>query len=544
MKKFNILVLFLAIFQNIYAFSLKIGDIYYNLDNENLTAEVTYESLWSDNNYDNLKSGVVIIPDSLYYFNTYYKVTSIGYGAFSYCKKMGAILLPPTIQTIGEYAFLRCSNLTTINIPSSVNEIGFGGFEKCESLETVDITDFTAWCKIKFHDSSSNPLTYAHRLMKNNKEITIIDFPAELNEVKKYAFTGGYFNKFTYNSDILSIGDYAFENCLTLTDIELPPSLKRIGERAFEECRSLKEITIPDAVEDIGGFAFQRCMNLEKVRLPENLTEIKEHTFSDCSSLFDIMIPSKVTKIKRGAFYGCKSLTEINLPDALTEIGGWAFNECYYLKDLRIGNSLSKIDQNAFSYCDRLENLYINDLEKWFRISFENEYSNPLFYAKYIYLNGELITDLKIPESVYRIKPYTFYGSPSIITLSLHRDMGSIADYAFAKCTSLETIYCEFKPGTGNINIFPSSIYDTATLVVPEGNGWGLLYRERSPWKYFSNIIDYPYAGINNAISESEKLYTVYSSSGMLILKDAEKENLSNLSPGLYIINGKKTLIK
>lgn len=58
---------------------------------------------------------------------------------------------------------------------------------------------------------------------------------------------------------VTSIGDYAFDNCVYLTDITLPKNLKEIGFEAFKNCNNLKEIEIPESVVAIGENAFEGC---------------------------------------------------------------------------------------------------------------------------------------------------------------------------------------------------------------------------------------------------------------------------------------------
>ena len=63
-------------------------------------------------------------------------------------------------------------------------------------------------------------------------------------------------------SKVTSIGDYAFDNCITLTSIIIPNSVTSIGAGAFAECISLIRITIPNSVTSIGGAALQNCVSL------------------------------------------------------------------------------------------------------------------------------------------------------------------------------------------------------------------------------------------------------------------------------------------
>ena len=71
-----------------------------------------------------------------------------------------------------------------------------------------------------------------------------------------------------------TIGEYAFNNCSTLTSVTIPNSVTEIGDRAFSECRELTSVTIPNSVTTIGCLAFNLCSALTSVTIPNSVTEI------------------------------------------------------------------------------------------------------------------------------------------------------------------------------------------------------------------------------------------------------------------------------
>ena len=137
------------------------------------------------------------------------------------------------------------------------------------------------------------------------------------------------------------------------------------------------------------------------------------------SSLKTVIISnsSGVTSIGERAFYNCSGLTSVTIPNSVTSIGG-----------------------SAFYNCSGLKGVYITDLEKWCKISFGNNSSNPLSYAHSLYLNNKLVTDLIIPDSITSIGDYVFSGCSIWKSITIPNSVTSIGNSAFSGCSGLTNI--------------------------------------------------------------------------------------------------------
>lgn len=86
------------------AYDASVDGIYYNLDSNGMTAEVTNKGNTNSGAYE----GEIIIPESISVNGKKYSVTSIGYCAFSSCSGLISITIPNSVISIGEGAFTRC----------------------------------------------------------------------------------------------------------------------------------------------------------------------------------------------------------------------------------------------------------------------------------------------------------------------------------------------------------------------------------------------------------------------------------------------------
>lgn len=154
---------------------------------------------------------------------------------------------------------------------------------------------------------------------------------------------------------VVKIADRAFENCLGITKVVMPDSIKVIGDSAFEGCTELAEVSFPYDLEKIGSDAFFACDSLQSAMLYPNLTEIGAYAFFDCESLEKVVIPDKITVISEGAFGECSKLATLSLPISVDVIDNDAFVGCSSIKDVYyVGSPIAWYSIDWTSGNDRL----------------------------------------------------------------------------------------------------------------------------------------------------------------------------------------------
>ena len=229
----------------------------------------------------------------------------------------------------------------------------------------------------------------------------------------------------TIPSSVANIGDYAFWNCTNLTSVTIPNSVTNIGRNAFYQCYNLMGVTIPSDVTCVNEETFCSCRGLTNVTIPSSVTSIGESAFESCVGLTSVTIPNSVTNIGWDAFEHCRGLTSVTIPDSVTSIGQGAFAYCYELKSVVIGNGVRSIGASAFLYCTGLSAVYITDISAWCGISFapaslgRSSDANPLTLGHNLYLNGELLVNLVIPDGVTSIGNYAFYNCSGLTGVNI-----------------------------------------------------------------------------------------------------------------------------
>ena len=382
-------------------------------------------------------------------------VTTIAAEAFKDCSNLTSVTIPESVTTIGNYAFSECSSLTSVTIPEGVTSIGNYAFSECSSLTSVTIpSSVTSIGNNAFSGIAPTTLTAAwlpSGMSKNDLNTLIIP------------------------EGVTSIGGSAFEGCTDLTSVTIPSSVTSIGDSAFEDCESLTSVTIPEGVTSIGGSAFEDCESLTSVTIPEGVTSIGGSAFEGCSDLTSVTIPSSVTSIGDSAFEDCESLTSVTIPEGVTTIGYRAFCYCSSLTSVTIPSSVTSIGYWAFYNCSSLTSVHISNLAAWCGINFEDTYEdtygNPLYYATKLYLNGELITDLVIPEGVTSIGERAFHCCSSLTSVTIPSSVTSIGERAFSGCSGLTSfMVANENPNYAAINGLLCSKDGKTLIACPSGS--------------------------------------------------------------------------
>ena len=196
----------------------------------------------------------------------------------------------------------------------------------------------------------------------------------------------------------------------------------------------------------------------------------------------------------------CDSITSIVIPDSIRTIYGYlgsgAFSYAKNLKTVTIGNGLESCGGNAFP--SSITAVYIHDLDAWCRVQFGLHFntthsingggfqsSNPLCGGGQLICNGELVTEVNIPDDVIDIS-CPFYRYTYLKKVTIPEGVKGIGLYSFVGCTSLTSV-----------NI-PSSVESISNLAFSGCTGLTEVnFTESYPYHY-TNISDYAFQGCSS----------------------------------------------
>lgn len=521
-------------------------------------------------------------------------ITTIGKFAFSDCSSLTWIVIPNSVTSLGEDPFAGCKSLTEIDVDNkNINYTAIGGI-----LFNRDMSELIRYPEgLKGSYTIPNSVVFiGNKAFSGCSNLISINIPTSVTSIGMSAFYGcsGLTSVIIPNS-VTSIGMSAFGSCINLKRITLSNKLEYIPMSCFCYCYALEEADIPESVRFIDMGAFDTAKSLKRLHLPAN---VELHPFgafdglSSCVSitvdernpyyvaednmLFSkdmksliliagskkgkIIIPESVENLPSRMFYFMPYITDIQLP--LTYTGNIPYMfvfECPMIKHVSLPDVSKNTNSVTVAHCESLESLTIGrNLEFGTGV-----YHNPAL--KHIFLRNNSKLDLLQVFNYGSYKNMNFYTDrtePNAILdqcetfyvpgackekfegiadciisemwkYQIDRESGLIAIIPTIDCITIDKVCIngtESQAKDGYLYIINNSESLDVTI------DFTLMERQAMTTHYtpeFNAVLE---SGIEDVIVDRTGEDVIYNLQGIRVQ--------APLTPGFYIINGEKRLVK
>ena len=469
-----------------------------------------------------------------------YQVKAIEKEAFKGMNQISELTIPEGLTSIGTYAFQDCSTLRKVVMPSSLIKIGENAFISCNGLVHVvsksndpqDINEnvFPAntYSSGTLYVPSGTIDSYNNKTGWKNF-VTILE--GEMVEVNENSLTYVCVKKsesITYAILTKALSD--------VTNVTIPRSVRKDG--------------VDYMVTTIASKAFQNCKALEKVVLPSTLTAIGDYAFDGCSKLIYVVsqIPNPLA-ISTNVFSNSTKAT-LFVPETgyenYSSTNGW-----------RSFSRILKGDMGEVKV-DDMNYVYATASRVAIMVNSETTGANVTVPSS--------ISDKAVSYTVTEIEKLAFSGNSSLVNLTISENIEKIGDYAFKSCTNLKKVVLpstltsigngafsgdyqneqcrnisEIVSGIAAVklfaireDVFPSSIWSTATVYVPIGAAE--TYKTTDGWKKFSNYVEGD--KLDAIVGEMTYLYLTGPKTATLISMNNETTVKDLVIPDSVLIGG------
>ncbi len=467
----------------------------------------------------------VVIPEDIPNINDY---------AFNNYKGLTSVVIPVHVDTVGVSAFEGRSNMTKEEIHANyIKESAFYANRQVkeiilgEELAQVELEAFSVfahtnvryegtidkWCNIYFHSKSSNPfMRYGLLYIAGEKLEGDISLPPTA----------------------YSIGQYAFNNCSSITSVILHQNTRKVHDNAFSGCEKLKVLEqkrttraagsdVAEEGLEIGDNAFASCTELAEINLEMGVKYIGNEAFG--GTAWDAAQPDGMVYLLDFAYKYKGEMAEnttIELKEGTSGLAGGIFSGQANMVGVKLPKSLKSIGSNAFANT-AITSIVIPE--------------NVDTIGAYAFYRCGLMTDIVLPSALKTMSYFMLAECSALKSLSIPANVTYLDAYTLYNCNMLEEISCYSTVPpvcatmTYNGIIYPASFPGVSQynckLRVPKGTTE--VYTAALGWNNFSQIEEFDATAI-------DKVTYGQSVAGKVLRYDLSGKAVSNDIKGIQII--------
>ena len=486
-------------------------------------------------------------------------ITEIPDSALSGKRQLQELILPSKLQTIGDKAFKDCPYLTgRLDLPTTLSSVGDSAFVG---------TEYTS---ITLPYSLKTIGDYAFYQLPIEQKLTL---PARLTSVGSHAFEGTNITGVTIPDVVTTIGDNAFANTPMQDHVTIPDGVTYLGKEAFSNM-NISTVFLPNSVTKLSHGLFQGCKNLNLVYIPDNITDMGDYAFDGCESMVIMRLSANIETMGEYSLQGTP-MDYIKVPSKVETLSRGVLKDSKNLVSLSLPANLKSVESEALYGCTALRNLSVEAIE-------------PPVIADRSAIRG-INTDLciiSIPTDSYREYVLAEYWGQFVqmrndIAVEASGD-GEISFESVVEEEGLEdtVVYSQYLTSAESEMRAPSFatkedaqtyVNNGSSIYIPKqgqvrlhfipGKGEKLLSATLDGEDITPHIVDNIYiaraekknaklvvkfsgesnTAIENVISEGSLKDSVYNLNGQLIGIDID---VTSLPKGIYIVNGKKIVVK
>ncbi|MBO8427158.1 MAG: leucine-rich repeat protein [Firmicutes bacterium] len=319
---------------------------------------------------------------------------------------------------------------------------------------TKDQTLYAKWeenipASISFNVNEEGVLTSVEGISEINNEVVI---PSRVNDI-----------------DVREIGDKVFADNLFIKKLVIPESVKSLGNKMCYGAKNLEEVVLPNNITVIPDYAFENCSSLTNINIPTSLVQIRANAFSQ-TALKEFIAPESLKEIWLYAFKDAKELRNVELKN-VTEIGNMVFENCEKLESIVIPETLEEIGTSVFGGCSSLQDIDLPnkplalDHNTFYGSAYYEDNSNwengVLYVDNYLLtINSDFLnlSEYEVKEGTIAIAINAFLNNAKNLTkITLPEGLKLIGDKAFSSLYKLESVNIPSSVDTIGYNAFAST---------------------------------------------------------------------------------------